>query len=57
MSKEKVIFFKIQFPYEDISEISPARFDEGQMNFVDHDLNIGWALNLGILDDRIKHTC
>jgi hypothetical protein len=47
MSKEKVTFFKTQFPYEDISEISPARFDEGQMNLVDHDLNIGWALNLG----------
>jgi hypothetical protein len=56
MSKEKVMFLKTQFSYEDISEISPARFDEGQTIFVDHDLNIGCGLNLGNSRRPYKNT-
>jgi hypothetical protein len=40
----KTTYFKAQFRFESLVEISPACFDETKKKFVDYDLNIGWAL-------------
>ncbi|KAI9327539.1 hypothetical protein BD770DRAFT_478017 [Pilaira anomala] len=39
-------FFVIQFPTKTEVEISPARFSDDGEKFVDHDLNIGWAMSV-----------
>lgn len=42
----KLTFFVTQFPTETKVEISPARLSDDGEKFVDHDLNIGWAMSV-----------
>ncbi|KAI9357109.1 hypothetical protein BD770DRAFT_443807 [Pilaira anomala] len=42
----KLTFFVTQFPIETKVEIFPAHFSYDDEKFVDHDLNIGWAMSV-----------
>ncbi|KAI9325541.1 hypothetical protein BD770DRAFT_478113, partial [Pilaira anomala] len=42
----KLTFFATQFHTETKVKISPARFSDDDKKFVDHDLNIGWAMSV-----------